>query len=454
MKILFVDIEINTEDSSFLRTSIEDRLQLLKTILVQIRRDLSSTQYIDTRSSQEIRAILTAPEYFFAKDPRQGSRHYSKKESDFIQEGLAFLSSQYKGVLLIPGTVAWKQPAFKYPKIPSGFKSFVKNFIEHLDDKVARGVRINVKTALDQFILELENPAHLHQEAHEELSLALLSTPRPFHYHGGMKGNPAPNDPRIKKQIIAFARKDLSLCRNTAFFYLNGTQRYEYHKRGDYNEVPYDYLNNIHIPGLKNPPIIEIGGLVFGIEICLDHNSGWLKRFIQKSSCVNPIYKADQIDIHLILSAHVEHDRDKVQKHKKGYVIHSSSVEESRRPRPLDYRTQLVREGPFNLSIYLQQLVIQNPSLFEFCPSKITWPQSMSFFSPLPKPSTDRKFKEKEHKYREVVTSDPRKSFERSRMHQPEPSDFRDEFLRFRDPPRLRENPDDENVKPGYFYRG
>jgi predicted amidohydrolase len=69
--------------------------------------------------------------------------------------------------------------------------------------------------------------------------------------------------------FISINKRDIFISRNTAYFYLNGIQKYAYDKRSDFQEDIGDGYN-VYLPGEK-APIVDIEGTVFGIEICLDH---------------------------------------------------------------------------------------------------------------------------------------------------------------------------------------
>jgi hypothetical protein len=362
-KILLADIAVNTQDPDFFGLSIDQRFEHLKNILGKMQNKLSSAEYKST-TQQKIRGILTAPEYFFAQSTEEFAkkqksdgkkvtpRQFSEEEAITIQKRLAALSSrnEFRGILIIPGTVAWRQRAIMSVKKDQADsyainRSLVASVPEHKEDRSNPSVLNNHKKEMKSrgVILSEAELCDWAKESPDSLWLEavdILVTQKVFsgHHRKGApdNSNQAKLD-RIKKglekitdgqQYVSFIENgsDILISRNTAYFYLNGIQEYAYDKRSDYQEE-IDFGPNAYLHG-KKPPIVKIDNITFGIEICLDHNCGILSNFIKENiqhpTKFNALYR-ENVDIHLVLSAAVKNEPKFYCMKKDGYFIHSSS---------------------------------------------------------------------------------------------------------------------------------
>src|SRR5262249_47552895 len=108
--------------------------------------------------------VFLAPEYFFARDCESQHRFIERGEKHDIVRGLANLSRECPGTVLVPGTVPWWRPLYQgdgdderkdkletrirkaktkwqrigipYPSLPGwGFSTLIENNAEKLPDK-------------------------------------------------------------------------------------------------------------------------------------------------------------------------------------------------------------------------------------------------------------------------------------------------------------------------------
>jgi hypothetical protein len=125
-------------------------------------------------------------------------------------------------------------------------------------------------------------------------------------------GDTRPSLPTVasKTQAIKSAHY---IAKNTAHCYYNGNCVYKYNKIGDFYEVSEDTDDTIIVPNRKSKVSgstvgagrFSVGGRDVGISICYDQSLS-----VQDSNDVNviePLQKtAGAVDIHIILSAHIE----------------------------------------------------------------------------------------------------------------------------------------------------
>jgi hypothetical protein len=105
-KIVSTDVCVNTQADGFFNLTIEERVKILESALLNI-----SKFY---RPSNGIEAILTAPEYFFAKSNIKETRHYSEEDKDTILAQIRFLSARYPSVLIITRHNCMASTCFRY----------------------------------------------------------------------------------------------------------------------------------------------------------------------------------------------------------------------------------------------------------------------------------------------------------------------------------------------------
>ena len=329
--ILLCDLNINTLSKTFLNWDIDKKINFLNLSLTKFK-ILIDREF--KNNIQEIKGIFVAPEYYFAKSNTVGDvRQYSYEERKDIEKEIAKLSAAYayKDILIIPGTISWKKNT---PPPENNNNQNFNNFScstlltkqpisknDYILDKRARGIYKNLEKKYEEHSKKTCEWGSL-------LGNEIITNSQSAQNFGSFDKDVPLNNPLSKKaQLKKTNLVELSISKNTANFYLAGERVHKYHKSSDFQEV-LNPNNNVYIPGIEHP-LLEIGGIIFGIEICLDHACEVLKKNIANNigAIMNPIYSSIQdkggVDIHLILSAAVQNKYS--QAHKNGYLIHSSS---------------------------------------------------------------------------------------------------------------------------------
>lgn len=318
MRFLIINLAINTTDQRFHALTIEQKFQLIESSIHDFSWQLTN---IRTDGQQPFKALLVAPEYFFARCcPETGAagfRHYDYNDYLLIRKNLKELSERYPYILFVPGTVAWKSPivrgSLKEPRVdlPRGtapvpeweYKEFnsPREFYYRMAEIGEEG------KSWEQY--EREAPDH------DLLRACELLRGKFNRYYGGSAEPPDRKIQALYQNIIdsglepdlyinrmLSANNTWSFARNTAFFYLGGKKVGEYTKHSDYQETFFNQALSteraLAING-DGPSVLDIHGIKIGVEICLDHNCDMLKSYLISHQGIRP-------DVHLILSATVK----------------------------------------------------------------------------------------------------------------------------------------------------
>jgi predicted amidohydrolase len=201
--------------------------------------------------------VFLAPEYYFS---RAANRHFIEhSEKQAVVDAIRALSQQHPRMLLVPGTVAW-------------WRKVRRN--DGDDERIMKtGIRMmNRQTGFEP----------------EDLVADIA---------------------KLKKD------QDVYVAQNTAYIAYKG-KVLKYHKFGNFNEIEGDEQDRsvVFAPGTASGRF-RIGALCFGLEICLDHDMGFLKHSVSKLP--------DGVHVHLIVSANVEQESGKYAT--RGIVLHASS---------------------------------------------------------------------------------------------------------------------------------
>lgn len=283
--------------------TIDDRIQWLRAgvqRLVQYRDDKRSSapspRWINNSLCPSM--IFVAPEYMFVSSgfKLQGigdlkrNRFLSRKEHDQIVAELQRISQQYgRDLLFVPGTIAYRE---ELPNQPVDRMERVTIAQQH--------IKTSARTLESQF----KQPG----QSYLDVTIA-----------GPLIGKSAIT-PQKKLKVLDVAKKFSSTfytATNIAYMFTNGKIVGSYAKRSDYHEVlPGAHVSTIFVPGIK-PGRATVGGINFGIEICLDHGIGVLKG--------TPSVTGDLPRVHMICSATVGFNPNGVHVREGGYLIHASS---------------------------------------------------------------------------------------------------------------------------------
>ena len=193
--------------------------------------------------------IFMAPEYYFANRRYENDRFFSHDLKRWIIGKLYKLGDLYPNLLIIPGTVLWT-------------KSLRQEKVAKLEDNVAWAKGVGVQTMSEG-------------ASHTPGASAV--------YSAGLDGGPP------KVNLAKLRETKTLIAQNTAYICLTN-QILKYHKVGNYNELQGEQGSLVFRPG-SIQGTFSIGGIKYGLEVCMDHSLDVLK---------------SPVDIHLIVSSYVD----------------------------------------------------------------------------------------------------------------------------------------------------
>lgn len=291
----------------------------------------------------KIQSILIAPEFLFM-NPREyvesqdpitkeiskkqalvGSTGMDKSSRDFLLGRLERISSNRPGMLIIPGTIVFKEVLTRGTltratenltrainpvktaneagyTVPSkstweqGKKVTVPPTVRPYMNREYRGVEEIEKSgkrdedkAVDYHKMQLE-------QINTELG-ALSSADQ----------NQVIKQPSILKHSF--------LIKNRAYIFLDGKKIFSFGKKTNIGDFNKDTERGIFVPG-KKASITQTDGLKIGFEICYDHDQGILKGLMGTAA---------NLDLQIICSADVPNTTNNFVVKEGGYVLHASS---------------------------------------------------------------------------------------------------------------------------------
>jgi hypothetical protein len=280
-------------------------------------------------------ALFVAPEYLAAQPvthlagdqlpplPPSGAfpmghsgdrRHIDEAAKDIQLQRYVGLSTTCKGMILVPGTIAWRKPLVRPDaKLLHGNKNrpnfgLPKTVSRY--DKALASVQFYQQRqglGLDQGMAGAHWTGHLPPTTRQKLDA--LNAAKVY----GPLGS-----------VFGYLPGDLQyMARNTAYVLLDGQVLCKYHKQGDFHEVLVG-TDTVHIPGRLDgrfpvrPTSPAQREIRFGIEICLDHACQAVEKDVKNMGYV---------DVHIITSAQLPTDEAKVAAANAGYLVHASSNE-------------------------------------------------------------------------------------------------------------------------------
>jgi len=296
MRLIIGLFKINTQATQ--NISVANRVENVKAAVEELKRYTESVlKRFTTPDEVEMRAVFLAPEYAFARSVNQGDHSFGQKrqiEEDYVKNSLRpvfeDVSKGFRNALIVPGTVAWRKSMI--PALP-GKHGSVEAGEAYRRDKYQKRIQSTVDVNLDEgTVFDQHTPVF------------------PVAYK--KPGDTRPSLPTVasKTQAIKSAHY---IAKNTAHCYYNGNCVYKYNKIGDFYEVSEDTDDTIIVPNRKSKVSgstvgagrFSVGGRDVGISICYDQSLS-----VQDSNDVNviePLQKtAGAVDIHIILSAHIE----------------------------------------------------------------------------------------------------------------------------------------------------
>ncbi len=296
--------------------SIDDRLKCLGNALWKFEESIQENMLFAAKTNPSlntIKGIFVAPEYMVSKQINLGGNKTSdypieENYKDEILIRLQAMSRSAKGILFVPGTVAFRKSMERAEnRNPSRVKSAatIRNEVELDSDGIPLGEKF--KGARTEKL-----PAKFKQ----------------FKTQIGTQNADSEADFKKQYKLAKHVARESDLFlvgsyiyKNQAYVFLNGDLEHKYVKKAGYKELhgvqKDDSEFHISPPGCKTGRK-QIGGIHFGFEICFDHNRGVL----EKEVLGDPL--SDRPEIQIVCSAWVR-NVDWQSLADGGYLLHAST---------------------------------------------------------------------------------------------------------------------------------
>lgn len=188
-------------------------------------------------------AVFLAPEYFFSNQREINDRFFDHTVKRYILQELKNLAHGYPNLLLVPGTLLWKKEAVGD---------------EPSRDDINQRVPVSTNRKL---------------KAHTRIYNAYMSFGSRVDKGWGHSGTA---DVSSTEYLIHADICRPQIAQNVAYIFL-GDQHFKYHKIGNYEEVMGETGNIVFAPG-NIAGRFSVGGVKYGLEICMDHAQGVLEK--------------------------------------------------------------------------------------------------------------------------------------------------------------------------------
>ncbi|TCG10150.1 hypothetical protein BZM27_00240 [Paraburkholderia steynii] len=269
--------------------------------LIPLGKAVSATKEMAATLSSKVAdgmlsSIFVAPEFLFTQ-PRKdntGTTAMTTLRRDWILEKIKSMASTCPGMLLIPGTIVFKE-RITSETVAEAIKS-VQQAISPVRTTVA-GVKSRNIPIKPYMTYEASDKTTTASKAHYEQSLEELSL---FE----------------KNKIISGSggMKHSLLINNRTYVFFDRQRIFSYGKKSNMGDYFEDSEKGIYVPG-REDGFTEIGKLKVGFEVCLDHSLGMLKEHMQ----------AADLDLHVIASAEVPNNASNCATKVGGFTIHASA---------------------------------------------------------------------------------------------------------------------------------
>jgi hypothetical protein len=352
------------------------RQDLLREAVIKTQQALDQCPDINkAKGGHAAYCLFVAPEYFFAKPTPGGQadqemgmvRQLDEEAKVRIEVFIQKLSKAHPGMILVPGSVAWKKSLARDLETYLRHKRLLKP--ESVPAEVAEVgalLRYQLKAPRLQKAVQTVQQQKVNAQAgykaapggvrcdqgpycascngyrgHNLASKCsfctgnLVMRPGDWFYCNGCRqftravaagetqcgfcGQMLGRLGLSKPETLALLNdpKAQEMSRNTAYVYLDGRRYLKYHKQAGFHEVLSQGDRNVFVPGKKQPTAC-VDNLWFGVEICFDHAAGALKTPADGILC-------KPADVHVILSACVMNQDANLYTRVGGWVVHASS---------------------------------------------------------------------------------------------------------------------------------
>ena len=266
--------------------------------------------------------LFVAPEYYFAASDSAHAIPQNAKQT--IVGMLQVLSGRFSNLVLVPGTIAWKKPVLR--RGPEVFQRNTTNLKERgrMEKFLERSkTAIDDHAALIPHAVDLWIADRVRDADGDRSEIRRLQGPDYRRVRTQILEDELDLRRQATSRMITNLQQQQDRCyiaRNTAYAFRAGREVARYHKRGDYFEVfPSESDNGyvIYEPGggPEGPgDRFTVESVKFGVEVCLDHQLGFLSQ-----------HGGYYPDVQVIMSAAAQFIPDHAFVTHGGYIVHASS---------------------------------------------------------------------------------------------------------------------------------
>ncbi|HMP03532.1 MAG TPA: hypothetical protein PKD86_01350 [Gemmatales bacterium] len=290
----------NSQNLRGLGKAIAQMIRLTRAL--EAARDLVQNHRLK-ESVHSYQCVFVAPEYFFSNQRAQSNRFFKHEVKQWILAALGTLAGLYSEFLIIPGTVLWTKKARRGDLTDSPRINRVKD-------------RINQADSFNQDRKPKLFANYKDSYGSQVYGIVDAMRKKTGYAHAGTFGSTPGNNTDSNDQNFDMPMHyldnvtDTLVAQNVAYV-CKGERILKYHKVGNVTEVDHEAKNLVFAPGSIRGRF-KVGGVTYGLEICMDH---WLGVLID----------GPPVDIHIITSSYTENRSFHYAIKSGGLVLHSST---------------------------------------------------------------------------------------------------------------------------------
>ncbi len=296
------NIQVDTRSEVFYTSTINYRLNILEKSIAMLNNDIGDSEEI-------LGGIILAPENTFARNCTGNTvRQFDVEQKNSILASLAQLSSKYPNILIIPGTIFWKEHVS----------------LEYLNTEASQRTNLSLQAKKD--VLHSESQEKVERVEDYKVSKdpqQLNNAPTADTQASGANHDRKQSMVSTKKSkflptlakligSLKLKESNVEISYNVAYLYLGGLQIGEYYKKIDLVDNLKD--NDKCFQATKDGPsifAIPNGNGKFinlGIEIGFEHRwfnylKNSMKTRVHSNDAITQHEKDNLLDIHLVLTS-------------------------------------------------------------------------------------------------------------------------------------------------------
>lgn len=292
-------------------TSHKTAFELLEEAVLKLSERINKKTF---PRSQQWKGVLLAPEFFFHRsEPASGHQNHTQRswvpinsndlphrcltleDRDTLIQKCKKLSSQYPDILIIPGSFLYRKPLNEQRRKSATEK--VSQVEKKLGEK-------NIWTLFKQTEEDEGLPYFVGTSSTLKTRIGYVKV------DGGFTRD------TVQETLKKIQQYEYML-RNTMYGFYGGAIVLKYHKVGlnaDIDSVDDNRTRTVFVSGSKSN-VVSFQGVRLGMEICLDHDLGLLKK----------LHPSQKVDLHLIASGSVDNRVEHFHQASDGFVLHADS---------------------------------------------------------------------------------------------------------------------------------